>query len=380
MKDRPIRVLFGIPQLDHGGPDRVFFELLRGMDRSRFKPLLMCQVPGGYYWERLPPDVDRIVLPLDSGKGRKKYPVFSLARAVNNFAPQMVVTTLSMIFTAALGKVTKHLPMPLIIRPANHLTANAWELLQTSPLRHSVSFIASIATLYIADHVICQSNGLRKDFMRYGPIRTKSSVIPNPVDIDEILCRARESCNPPRGNPSIVAVGRLMRQKGFDLLIKAIRSLIERYPRLYLTILGEGPERSELDYLVRSLELEKHVSMPGVTDNPWRIMQRSDLIVSSSRYEGLPNAVLEALACGKPVVATDCPGGIRELIVDGVTGWLCPPESPSALAETIDRGLRNCKAISPVYLQNFIRETFSCNRIVRAYEDVFTTILSSRPR
>lgn len=135
----------------------------------------------------------------------------------------------------------------------------------------------------------------------------------------------------------VVAVGRLVAQKGFDLLLQAFARLQGRYPDWSLVIVGEGPLRAELEGLVERLGLSGRVFLPGLVQAVPALLKRCDLFVLASRYEGFPNALGEAMAAGLPVIAADCPTGPRELVRHGVDGLLVPPEDPATLAEAMDR-------------------------------------------
>jgi len=133
------------------------------------------------------------------------------------------------------------------------------------------------------------------------------------------------------GEHLLLAAGRLTPQKGFDLLIEAFAGLVPEFPTWRLVILGEGPEREKLHRRIGDLALEGRVSLPGLAGNMAEWHAAADLFVLSSRFEGFPNALLEALAAGVPAVATDCATGPREILRDGVDGALVPPEDVEAL-------------------------------------------------
>lgn len=137
--------------------------------------------------------------------------------------------------------------------------------------------------------------------------------------------------------PTLIAVGRLHRDKGFDLLLEAFARVAADHPDWRLTILGEGEERARLEALRDDLGLGGRVSLPGRVKDPYEFLRSADLFVMPSRTEGFPLALCEALACGLPAVCADCAGGVRDIIEDGANGLLVPREDVGALVSALAR-------------------------------------------
>jgi glycosyltransferase involved in cell wall biosynthesis len=160
--------------------------------------------------------------------------------------------------------------------------------------------------------------------------RGRIAVIPNPVP--KLAVKTADAPRAAGARRSIVGMGRLERQKGFDLLIRAFASIATMRPEWDLTILGEGSERGALAAEIARSGLSGRITLQGLEPDAVRALSRADLFVLSSRYEGFPNALCEAMACGLPVIAFDCPSGPAEIVRHGVDGLLVPAENVEALA------------------------------------------------
>jgi GalNAc-alpha-(1->4)-GalNAc-alpha-(1->3)-diNAcBac-PP-undecaprenol alpha-1,4-N-acetyl-D-galactosaminyltransferase len=178
--------------------------------------------------------------------------------------------------------------------------------------------------------------------------------------------------------PYVLAIGRLDRQKGHDLLIRAFAATGAARSGWRLVILGEGPERPNLERLASELGIQGAVSMPGVVREPAEWLYKARLFVLSSRYEGFPNALLEAMACGCAVIAADCPSGPAEIVRDGENGLLVPAEDVHALSSAMlslmgDEGL--CRRLGTQALQ--VRSAFSQDSVMALWDDLIGNVLNS---
>ena len=201
------------------------------------------------------------------------------------------------------------------------------------------------------------------------------STIYNPAVTPDLHARAAETPDHPwlrnDGAPVVLAAGRLAREKDYPTLIRAFARLAARRP-CRLIILGEGNKRTETEGLVEELKLTDRVSLPGWVENPLAFMARASVFVLSSRREGLPTVLVEALACGCPCVSTDCPSGPAEILLNGEIGPLVPVGDDAALAKAMERVLDR-----PPDRQALQRRAadFSADRAVAAYEKLLSDLV-----
>ena len=190
-----------------------------------------------------------------------------------------------------------------------------------------------------ADQIVAVSEGVARDLeqclkLEAGRVRT----IYNPVVTARLLASAEVACTHPwfaeTDIPTLLSVGRLEPQKDHATLLRAF-AIVRRARPARLVIFGEGSERQRLASLRYELGLDADVDLPGIIDNPYAAMSRASLYVLSSRFEGLPNALIEALACGCPAVSTECPDGPAEILSSQSIGQLVPVAQPEALAAAI---------------------------------------------
>ncbi len=220
----------------------------------------------------------------------------------------------------------------------------------------------------LAGGIIAVSRGAAADLARYARIPVEDmDVINNPVVTPRLLELSSEPVGHPwfddGTTPVILGVGRLAAVKDFATLIRAFAE-VRRERTAKLMILGEGPERRALEAFAEELGLTKDVEMPGFVHNPYAVMARAAVLVLPSRWEGSPNVLVEAMACGTQVVATDCPGGAAEILENGRFGRLVPVGDFGRMAEAIEGALDD-----PVSAEQLRKRAgdFSAARAVDAY-------------
>lgn len=207
------------------------------------------------------------------------------------------------------------------------------------PLKQRLWYFRMKMFYPLADAVVAVSRGVANDLEKNAGLSSSLvRVIPNPVIAPDLIPRSGEPIEHPwyrdAGPPVILGVGRLTGQKDFPTLLRAFAAVRKTRP-CRLIILGEGRDRSILELLAEKLGIQNHVSLPGFARNPFPYMKRAAVFVLSSRWEGSPNVLTEALALGTPVVSTDCPSGPREILDHGRFGPLVPMGNPDTMAHAI---------------------------------------------
>ena len=212
------------------------------------------------------------------------------------------------------------------------------------PLKRRRLFRRARRSYVYADAAVGVSHGVSGEFARIpGLACDRIHTIYNPVVSAFLIRKAGEPADHPwcdRPGPEVIlAIGKLIKRKDFSTLLVAFARILPRRPAARLVVLGEGRMRKTLLSLARKLRISEHVDFPGFVDNPYALLSRANLFVLSSRNEALPTVLIEAMACGCPVVSTDCPFGPREILEEGKFGELVPVGDPEALAAAMVRTL-----------------------------------------
>lgn len=359
------RVLFIVPAFTKGagGAERVISTVLRHLDRSDLECHLATVQSGTEFLKDLPDDVMIHKL----GVSRMRYAVARMVGLIRRLKPATVVSTV------VYANVLLILSRPLLPRNTRLIIREA-----TTPfgfLKHEATHPALWKFFYRriyphADRIICLTDSMQREFHDRFRIPAEKLVrIYNPVD--EASVRGYAGASPYTGDgPNIVAAGRLRREKGFDLLIDALPLVRRHVPGAQLTILGEGPEDPSLRKQARELGLDSAVHFAGFQQNPWTYFAHADLFVLPSRLEGMPNALLEVLALGTPVVATECVEAIRELQALDDRIITTPPENSQALADTMVSVLQKSKRAAQSRGQEKLR-VFDPAEIAARYKTLF---------
>lgn len=335
-----------LPSLSVGGAERMMLHLAIGLaGRGYDVDMVLVNAEGGFV-DEVPDSVE--VVDLNARRVLTSLPgLISYLRKrdpdvlLSTITPTNVVATWATMFP---GIDTHHVVR--VARPestAAKVQDNTWKERLTARLARRM--------YHRADSVVAISEGVATDLREFAGIENVT-VIYNPVLTDEVYQLGKESPNHPWFNedyPIVIGVGRLVDQKDFSTLIEAFAYVHEKSDAR-LIIFGEGDKRSELEGLIDKYRLREVVDLPGFTDNPYVYMANSDVFVNSAKHEGFGNVIVEAMAFGTTIVATDCPGAPAEILEGGKYGQLVPVGSHESMAEAILNSIK--KPTDPANLKN----------------------------
>lgn len=336
------RLAIFLPNLAGGGAERTMLNLAKGFALRGYEvDLVLAQAEGPYL-----DDVPESIQLVDLGEGRilNKFKTIrrlpALVRYLRHEKPSVMLAALvEANVVAVCARAIARQPSRVIINEQNTLSQ------KTRAPRGMQRWYPLFAklTYHMADCVVGVSQGVVDDLVNnVGISEAKTAVIYNPGITQQVRDNAEAPLDHPWFNPGqppvIVSVGRLHVQKDYGTLLQAFH-IVRQKRAARLLILGDGGERQSLERIIQELEIGDDVSLPGFVENPHAFMARSAVYVLSSRWEGLPTVLVEALYCGVPLVATDCPSGPDEILEGGKYGCLVPMQDPEALARGIKSAL-----------------------------------------
>jgi len=368
----PWRVTYVIGELGKGGAEYQLVELLRGLDRRRFAPTVVSLSAGGYWAEA----IREMGVGLHHLPQRRRFEIARLRglRAVlQRCAPQLLHTVLwsgnAYGRLAALG-----LGVPVILAAERNVVRRPqWQVgLERVLDRWTTAYLVNAVA--VADEM-CGRGGLP---------RAKMHVVPNGIDLrhlppyveDRQAARAQMGFDP--GRRLVAQVGRLVPQKDHPTWLRAVALVARHVPDVDFLIVGDGPLRPELERLARALGVAERVRFLGLRHDVPALLAGVDVATLTSRWEGLPNAVIEAMAMGAAVVATDV-GGCGELVGDDEAGRLVPMDSPEAVARALrvllddEQERRRCVRAA----RRRVEAELTVERMVARTETLYTDLLAT---
>jgi len=357
------RVAFLLPDFSAGGSERVLLQLAAHLTPPYQPALIVLRDRGPL--RSLVPDGMPVV---DLGSDRLRTSVLGLRRALMEMKPQIVVSSMGYMNLMA-AAVLRTLPLQtgLVLREANTPASTLAALPAWLPARMAYRLLYQRADL-----VLCNAEHVRSALTGLGVEAARIAHLPNPVNERAIRAQAEFTATGDSEPPHVIAVGRLVRQKGFDRLIDGIAAA-QGVP-FTVTIIGEGPERADLEQRVLHAELRQTIRLAGYSDSPWRSMAASAGLVMTSRWEGFPNVALEALACGRPVFALAEVPGLAELRERAGADWVRLYPDMAALLDGLGRhcatGAAMPRALGPSRLPHIYRDDAVCLEFRRQLDGI----------
>lgn len=331
------KVCFVLPSLAGGGAERAAVQILNALDDTAWDRSMYLFKREGPYLSELSPGVALASGRSDSRLGRWR----ELRQFIAATKPDVVVSFLSYftVLSAVRAARTRarvvfhqQTPMTAFLADADYQWRGSW--------RKRVFALVTRFGYSAADLIITSSRGVAHDLTAaFGVDPARVRVIANPVDVDAVTALATEALSPEDEarwtRPVIVAAGRLADAKNYPLLIEALARLRASMPaRMF--VLGQGERGEALRQLAQDRGVGDAIVWCGFQANPWKFMARADVFALTSRYEGFGNVLIEAMACGVPVVATSSPG-TQDIVRHGVDGLLVAEHTPAAVADALRR-------------------------------------------
>lgn len=332
-----LRTLLLLPSLIGGGAERVMMYLARGLPRDRFELTLGIGDPHGPYVPLLPRDIE--IISFGATRMAATVPRLTWLLATRRF--DVCYSMMAMNMAAVVARELARSTTPLVLGARGHYSVILQAEQRAGRLR-----LELVRRLYPrAERVVAVSRGVADDLVQnLGLSRERTLAIPNPVDLERIRAESAKDPGHPWLSPSetvpvLVHVGALKAAKGHAQLLEAFARVRAHRPVRLLLVGGDGGLEQAVRAKVRELGVTEDVGFVGFQDNPYQFMSRATVFVLSSLWEGFPNVVAEAMACGAPVVSFDCDSGPREIVRDGVSGVLVPVGDAAQLAGAIERVL-----------------------------------------
>jgi len=373
VQPRPQRLAYVIGELGKGGAEYQLYELLRGLDRGRFDPAVFVLSAGGYWSDR----IRELGVPVHAIARRGSADVMRvvrLRRALRDFAPDVLHTVLwSANVYGRLAAVGLGIPF-VVTAERNVIARPRWQIAVERGLD-------PLTDLYLVNSAAVTETLVARE----GLPATKVRVIHNGIDLGRLpafepaRAAARARAGLPQDRRLVAQVGRLAPQKDYPTFLAAAAQVARAVPDVDFLVVGEGGLRGELEAMARALGIAERVHFLGLRHDVPVLLGGVEVLALTSLYEGLPNVVIEAMAAGAVVVATDV-GGARELVVPGETGMLVPPRDPDAAAMAMvdllwdePRRLRLASAA-----RRRIEASFSVDAMVRATSTVYLDGLAAK--
>ncbi len=363
----PCRIAFGITELDPGGAERALVQLVTGLDRTKWEPHVFCLSDPGVMVDPLI-QADIPVTCLGAKTYRDVMIIPQMTKLLRRTQPRILQTYL--FHANIIGRIAGTLAGVKTILSG----------IRVAERRSHLPLWVDHLTDRMVDNHVCVSKDVAEFSHKLGKIpEHKLAIIPNGVDA-ELFSSAKPADLgqfgiPPNAKTAIV-VGRLERQKGPFVLLESLEKLLPENPDLHVLFVGSGPLQNQLQETAKTKKMENQVHFAGWRSDIPELMKAASFLVLPSRWEGMPNVILEAMSAGLPVAATEVEG-TSELVDDRVTGLLVPIDNPIILAEKIEYLLSNSSHASQMgeKAQAVVSQSFTWDHVIKQYENLYLSFL-----
>ncbi len=364
MNNRKAIALF-IPSLAGGGAERFMLNLANAFASRGRKVYLIVSSSEGEYLSEIDPHVEV----LDLKCSRVIYSIPGLVRFLIRIKPTALISTIYHAnMVAIISKLIARVDTKVLVRESNmHQTLKE---ASRNVLSYRITFFLMSFLYRLSDSVIVVSQAMQKELTSLVKgLDEKIHLIYNFVDCEEVETLSKDYVNhswlQTKRSKVILSAGRLSNQKNWPVLLDAFSKVQKDYD-IKLIILGEGPERESINNLIEDLELREFVSLPGFKKNPYSWMSKSDIFILSSDFEGFPNVLVQALACGCKVISSDCESGPREILENGKWGRLFNVGDSIDLASKLQEALSEEDILETRERAEF----FSLDKCLNLYENL----------
>ncbi|MDO6818168.1 glycosyltransferase [Zobellia sp. 1_MG-2023] len=357
-------VVFLLPSLWGGGSERVFLNLCKHLDKNKFDVTLCLLKKEGEFLSHIGSNPSFQIH--DLGVSRVRYSILPIVKYLRKVKPDVVISTLGHL-NAILSAISFVIPkkVKLIGRESNIVSMSNHNKITLLLYRY---FYKNF------DKVVVQSNDMEVDLKKVVKNFKENQIVKinNPVDLDSIV-KAKDTANAllPKDKINLISVGSLTHQKGYDILLKSFARFHNKN-KYHITILGRGKLLDELNKLAIKENVDKNVSFIGFKPNPYEYIAQSSIFISSSRFEGFPNVVLEALTCDVPVIANSYKGGIDEILNKPILGKIIDLKKSDVFESTCEEILS--RDLPKGCLSKEINQMYGIAAIVKKYEMLILNI------
>jgi glycosyltransferase involved in cell wall biosynthesis len=372
-----------LPSFTFGGAERTSLNLLGGIDRTKIRICLVTSKTMFHHFQHI--GVDKFLAIEDVGIDvwfhtlrRFIHDIRKMAFLLKTEHPDLAFGMMHYPSSLlALAKKVYNLKAKVIVSPrgpsTEYLKHFEHNFFRKAWLRWVFGFFCRFS-----DRIVVASEGMKEECVRdYQAISENVEVIPNSIDIHDIKKKADEAIGVtiPPGFQVLVTAGRLEREKNMPILFRAF-SEIRKREKVKLLVIGDGSEKHSLEILSDELDIRRDVMFVGYQKNLYKFLSKADIFIHTCLFEGFANVIVEAMACGVPVVAVNCPYGPRDIIEHGVNGLLVPIQSEGALVEALSTLLKNEQLRKDMSRRGLMRSLdFAVDTMVISYQKIFEKVL-----